>query len=119
MASATGGRSWSSLRSRRSGCARSDGGGEVFLPAEHFGEARVTRVMPLDAWAREHYGDFGWVEEFFERTFDTDESIARRGSGVAGTKVPRGWRFTGDVRTMDPAWVKSYAKRVREFARKR
>lgn len=93
-------------------------GGELFLPAEHFDKAKIERVLPIDAFAREVFGEYGWVEEHFETTFDTNEPIEMRAGGIAVEKLPSGWRFKGDVRTMSPAWVKQYKKKVREYARK-
>jgi len=92
--------------------------GELFLPAEHFDKAKIERVLPLDAFAREVFKDYGWTETHFETTFDTNEPIEMRvRHTLPMSKPPPGWHFRGDVRTMSPAWVKQYKKRVRDYAR--
>ncbi len=64
-------------------------GGEMFVPAASFGKLVLQRVIPLDAHAREVYGDYGWIEEALGRTFDTNEPVAvrraRDGGGGCGS----------------------------------
>lgn len=48
-------------------------GGEGFIPADRFGEVRIKRVIPIDAFAREVYGGPGWVESTVGKEFDSGE----------------------------------------------
>ena len=57
-------------------------GGEKFIPAEHFDKAKVARVIPTDAYAREHYSDYGWAETHQGKTFDTGAPIATRTTNI-------------------------------------
>ena len=66
-------------------------GGERFIPAASFGKLRVARVIPLDAFAREQYGDYGWIETYAGTTFDTGAPIpAGYGSRLRGTGKQEG-----------------------------
>ena len=82
-------------------------GGEKFLPADKFSQAKITRVIPLDAFCRETYNEYGWTEEDFRTTFDTNEPIEFR-LGRPVKRLPAGYRYEGDVRTTDPAWIAYY-----------
>lgn len=85
--------------------------GERFLPAEHFGEAQVKRVIPLDAHARETYGDHGWIEERIGTTFDTDEPFD---AGPPYNRQ-RGYKYSGpDVRDMSPEEDARHQERARK-----
>jgi GNAT superfamily N-acetyltransferase len=53
--------------------------GEKFLPAEHFDQAKVHRVVPLDAIAREEFGTHGWIEAHHGTEFDTGKPIKASG----------------------------------------
>jgi 8-oxo-dGTP pyrophosphatase MutT (NUDIX family) len=88
--------------------------GEQFLPAEHFDKARVHRVIPLDAHAREQYGSHGWIESHHGTEFDTGrptEDPSRTGWAAHypfqyhpdGTERTEPYRYPGpDVRDMSP-----------------
>jgi hypothetical protein len=78
-------------------------GGERFIPAEHFDKAQVNRVIPLDAHAREKFGDHGWIESAHGHTFDTGEKIKPNNSNVPPL---RGYKYDGDVRTASPDEIK-------------
>ena len=79
--------------------------GEGFIPSEHLDKARVHRVMPLDAYAREQYGDHGWIEEHHGTTFDTGEPIHERKFGEPHRPVFKTpYQYDGpDVRDMPKA----------------
>jgi hypothetical protein len=69
-------------------------GGETFVDAEHFNLIKITRVIPIDAWAREHYGSHGWIEQARRIAYDTDEPITTK-----GWETPfQGWKYPGDLR---------------------
>ena len=89
-------------------------GGEVEVRAENYDMLRITRVLPLDAWCRETYGEFGWVEMWEERTFDTREVI-EIGSWSRPLNPPRGYRYPGDARRESASWQREYAERVERF----
>lgn len=93
-------------------------GDETFIPATAFDRIRVTRVLPLDGYCREEYGDYGWTETHFGRTFDTDEPIPAKEWDKPYPKPPAGYR-SPDARQMDPAWRARYTQRVAEFAKTR
>ena len=94
-------------------------GGEMFVPATSFDKISIKRVIPLDAWARENYGDFGWVEAFHLRRFDTGEPIETAGWGRM-LNPPKGYRYPGpDVRQMPAGDVKRLKKDLRDFRKGR
>lgn len=82
-------------------------GGESFIPARDFDKVTVLRVIPLDAYAREHYGEHGWVESRLGREFDTGKPIKERGWNQPYTYPFEGWRYPGpDVRDMPETEVR-------------
>ena len=94
-------------------------GGELFVPATSFDKISIKRVIPIDAWARENYGDFGWVEAFHLRRFDTGEPIETAGWGRL-LNPPKGYRYPGpDVRQMPAGDVKRLKKDLRDFRKGR
>lgn len=69
-------------------------GGEMFVPAASFGKLKIERVIPLDAYAREEFGESGWIEGALGVAFDTGEPVDRK------TRY-RGYHYAGpDVRDM-------------------
>lgn len=89
-------------------------GNEGFIPAEHFDKVEVKRVIPTDAFARETYNDYGWVETELGSRFDDGMPVPERRFGEAYEGLPAGWRYEGpDVRDMAPAEV----KRLKDGAR--
>jgi len=83
-------------------------GKEMFVPAASFGKLRILRVIPLDAYAREVYGEPGWIEDSLGVEFDTGQPIAR------GQKY-RGYRYPGqDVRQMPAADVERLKRQLRQ-----
>jgi hypothetical protein len=94
-------------------------GGEMFVPASSFGKIRLQRVIPLDAWAREHYGSHGWIEGTLERGFDTGKPIVERKWNEPVKPPPfRGWRYPGpDVRDMSKVEVDRLKKQLRQAKR--
>jgi hypothetical protein len=66
-------------------------GSESFIRAEHFGSAKVARVIPLDAHAREEFGSHGWIEE--HHGTPTTRSVATATAGpTSATCRPRSTR---------------------------
>lgn len=91
-------------------------GGEIFVPASSFDKLRLRRVVPLDAHAREVFGDHGWVEEWEGKTFDTGERIPQR----RGPPTLRGYRYEGpDVRDMSREQIARHKRRLRAFVKAR
>lgn len=88
-------------------------GNEVYVPARHYDKLKVSRVIPLDAHAREEWGDWGWVEWSDKITFDTEEPIPPKGPLFSW----RGYRYSGDARNTDSAWRDRYTKRVKAHRR--
>lgn len=90
-------------------------GGEKFIPAENFGQAKVARVIPTDAYAREHYGSTGWIEDRLGTTFDTDEPIDSSSPQSWDDIYPyRGYHYGGpDVREMSAEERQRHAERTR------
>lgn len=89
-------------------------GNEGFIPAEHFDKVEVKRVIPTDAFARETYNDYGWVETELGSRFDDGMPVPERRLFQAYEGLPAGWRYEGpDVRDMAPAEV----KRLKDGAR--
>jgi hypothetical protein len=89
-------------------------GGEVFIPATSFDKLTLKRVIPLDAWCREEFGEYGWIEGEDLQEFDTGKPIPRNYG--ERNSLP-GYRYTGpDVRDMpaaDIARLKEQLKRVK------
>lgn len=84
-------------------------GGEMFVPASSFGKLTIKRVIPLDAYGREQYKGYGWIEGALGRTFDTGEPINLR------SKLPSGYRYTGkDVRNMSAEETNRLKQQLRE-----
>jgi hypothetical protein len=85
-------------------------GGEMFVPATSFSKLTIQRVIPLDAYAREEFGEPGWIEDALGVEFDTGNPISR------GQRYP-GYRYPGpDVRNMpagDAARLKKQLKQVK------
>ena len=103
-----------------SGCkAGGRWGGEMFVPASSFGGLTVRRVIPLDAYAREQFGEHGWVEAHLERTFDAGEPIRARGFGEPFVRpFARDYRYSGpDVREMSPGEVARLERDLQAFKR--
>jgi len=83
-------------------------GGEMFVPATSFDKLSIVRVIPLDAYARENYGEPGWIEGELGAEFDTGKPIAR------GQRYPR-YRYPGpDVRSMPSNVVARLKKELRQ-----
>jgi hypothetical protein len=81
-------------------------GGEIFVPASSFDKLTIERVIPIDAYAREEYGEPGWIESALGVEFDT---------GAPVEKTYRGYRYAGhDVRTMPADEVAKLKKQMRQ-----
>ena len=70
--------------------------GEIFVPADQFDRLKVNRVVPLDAIAREEYGEHGWIEGSHGHEFDTGKEIAARGN----ERPCRDYTYDKDTRNM-------------------
>lgn len=95
-------------------------GGELFVPAASFNKLAIQRVIPIDAYAREQYGEPGWIESDLGVEFDTGNPIPRPGSRgwSEAYKQYKGYRYPGpDVRQMPSADVKLLKKQLRLSSR--
>jgi GNAT superfamily N-acetyltransferase len=95
-------------------------GGEKFLPAEHFDQATVTRVIPFDAYQRERWGEPGSVETFFGTHYENDTPIEMRPTSAGNfareapvSRVPE----ATDVRTISKEAHQRHLQRLREYRR--
>jgi hypothetical protein len=71
-------------------------GGEVFVSAEDFDKLRINRIIPLDVYARETFGQHGWIESRIGVEFDTGDKITAK-----PYEYPfRGYTYDGDVRNL-------------------
>jgi 8-oxo-dGTP pyrophosphatase MutT (NUDIX family)/GNAT superfamily N-acetyltransferase len=87
-------------------------GGEGIIPAEHLDKAKVHRVIPVDAHAREEYGEHGWIESHHGTTFDTHEPITEQ----RGPSPLRGYHYDGpDVRDMPKAQTDEHKQRWLQY----
>lgn len=92
-------------------------GGEMFVPATSFDKLSITRVIPIDAYAREQYGEPGWIESELGVEFDTGLPVPRRGAPgwAEAYKKYRGYRYSGpDVRSMASSEVNRLKKQLRQ-----
>lgn len=101
--------------------ASTPGGAQVFLPAEDFGSMKMKRLMPIDEYAREEYGDYGWVETYYD---EIGEGKFHEGEGGFGpdakpwVPAPFGhdYRYEGpDVRDMTVEETDRLAARVKQY----
>jgi GNAT superfamily N-acetyltransferase len=87
-------------------------GGEMFVPATSFDKLTILRVIPLDAHAREVFGEAGWIEGELGIEFDTGDPIR------PGHRSYRGYRYSGpDVRDMPPSQVNHLKRQLRQVKR--
>lgn len=84
-------------------------GGEVYVLADDFDKVKVGRVIPLDGYARETYGEYGWVEDDTGIDTFTGEPIPDKHYGTYPFRD--GWR-SPDARDMDPAWRSEWENQV-------
>jgi GNAT superfamily N-acetyltransferase/8-oxo-dGTP pyrophosphatase MutT (NUDIX family) len=83
-------------------------GGEMFVPSTSFDKLKVLRVIPLDAYCREEFKEYGWIEGDLGREFDTGKEIPEKYS--ERKKLP-GYKYTGpDVRDMPAAEIAKLKK---------
>ena len=86
-------------------------GNEMFVPASSFDKLLLRRVMPLDAYARELFGEPGWVESALGFAFDTGEKLPEWASA---RRALRGYRYVGpDVREMPSRAVSELKRQLR------
>lgn len=90
---------------------RDEGGyaGEKEILGRHYDKAKVTRVMPYDAYHREQWGEHGPTETHAGTEFDTGKPI------TGGQQFPSGYRWAGDTRTWSPAQHREHLRRHREY----
>lgn len=90
-------------------------GGEIFIPASSFGKITLQRVIPLDAYCRETYEAYGWVESALGQEFDTGKPIPKQFQGYPF----KGYKYAGkDVRDMsseETNQLKHQLKKARKF----
>lgn len=86
--------------------------GEKFIPGENMGQASVSRVLPVDAYAREKWKGPGWVEGETGRAFDTGEPI-----DPIRTQYPD-YHYDGpDVRDFTPEQHAQHMQNLRTYRR--
>lgn len=86
-------------------------GGEGFIPGDKLDQATVKRLVPVDAFAREVYGDYGWVEDTLGTKFDTGEPVPGDRERYSKGGRPTDYVYDGpDVRDMPEAETKRLAK---------
>jgi hypothetical protein len=92
-------------------------GGEMFIPAASFSKLAIVRVIPIDAYARERFGEHGWIESRLGFTFDTREPIRHPGFNEPRINPYRGgYRYPGpDVRAMTPSSVRALKSDLHAF----
>jgi hypothetical protein len=71
-------------------------GGEVFVPASQFDKLTVNRVIPIDAYCREEFGQHGWTETSQNKEFDTGNAITAKD----WERPFRDWKYAHDTRNM-------------------
>jgi hypothetical protein len=77
-------------------------GGEKFIPSHLHDQIKLHRVIPVDAHAREEYGQHGWIEGASGKEFDTGKAITAK----AWESPFKGYKYAGkDVRDMSSAEV--------------
>ena len=92
----------------------------MFIPATSFSAVTIQRVIPIDAYCREEFGQPGWIEEELGVEFDTGNPIPRPGSQgwQEAWKKYRGYRYTGpDVRSMSGAEISRLKKQLHAVKR--
>lgn len=95
-------------------------GGELFVPATAFDKLTIQRIIPIDAYAREEYGEPGWIEGELGIEFDTGEPIPRQGAPgwAEAWKKYKNYRYPGpDVRTMPSSDVNRLKKQLHQVKR--
>lgn len=81
-------------------------GDEMFVPASSFDKLTIQRVIPLDAYAREEFGEPGWIESSLGVEFDTGDPVQKK---------YKGYRYPGpDVRAMPSADVARLKTQLRQ-----
>ena len=89
------------------------GSQQAFINGVDFDKLNVDRVLPVDEWVRETYGEHGWVESYNGTTVD--------GKVIAGNEMrpfPKGYKYTGaDVRDMTADQVKELNRRFAKYHR--
>ena len=96
--------------------ATTPGGGQVFLPAENFGAMKVKRVIPIDEWAREKYGDYGWVESYFEDFHEGEGGFGVDAKPWVPAPLGHDYRYEGpDVRDMPKEETDRLAERTEQY----
>lgn len=95
-------------------------GQEMFVPTTSFDKLTIRRVIPIDAYCREEYGEPGWIEQSLGVEFDTGKPIVElghRGWAEAWKKYKR-YHYPGpDVRVMASADVAELKKQLRQAKR--
>lgn len=84
------------------------GSSQEFIPADQYDRLKVTRIIPLDEWVRERFGEKGWVEEHFNPSeYSIHEPYKR--------PFPD-YKYTGpDVRDMSEAETQKLTDRAKQY----
>lgn len=86
--------------------------GEILVKADAYPRLKLMRVVPLDAHARETYGEPGWTETFFDKDYRTDDKPPSERGAL------KGWKYQGTAKDEPVEWQKAYASRIKKFAKK-
>jgi len=84
-------------------------GGEMFVPASAYEKLDILRVIPIDAYAREQFSMYGWIEGELKEEFDTGKQITNQHA-----RFPN-YKYDGpDVRSMPSAEVTRLKKQLKK-----
>ena len=89
---------------------------ERFITPDQYDKIKVKRTIPVDAYAREQYGESGWVEGSHGEDFETGEKFTdfAPGSRDLHKKTP-GYKYPGTAMDQPEEWRKNYEKKVRDY----
>lgn len=95
---------------------------ERFIKPEDYDKLQVKRTIPIDAYAREQYGEYGWTEEDSGKDLHTGEPLSP--SNSVGRlpdytfENPRPYKFPGTAMDHPEDWRKNYEKQVNDYQKK-
>lgn len=89
---------------------------ERFITPDQYDKIKVKRTIPVDAYAREQYGESGWVESSYGEDFETGEKFTdfAPGSHDLYKKTP-GYKYPGTAMDQPEEWRKTYERKVRDY----
>lgn len=89
---------------------------ERFITPDQYDKIKVKRTIPIDAFAREQYGESGWVESHHGEDFETGEKFTdKRPMGLDVYKKTPGYKYPGTAMDQPEEWRKNYEQRVRDY----